>query len=130
MTRTPSQRPTAAEFNILRVLWERGPSTVREVHDALSPQGQTGYTGTLKLMQIMSAKGSVTRNDEQRAHVYSAADPPAMIKRQAAGDLVRRVFSGSASDLMMHALEDSRPDAEDLAEMRRMLDSYEKKTRS
>jgi len=129
MTDPAAQRPTAAELNILRILWERGSSTVREVHDALPSDNQTGYTGTLKLMQIMAAKGSVTRNDEQRAHVYQAAEPPAVIKRQAAGDLMRKVFSGSASDLMMHALEDARPDAEDLAEMRRMLDAYERKAR-
>ena len=69
-------RPTATELDILRILWERGPATVRDVHEALSAERPIGYTGVLKFLQIMAAKGSVVRNEDQRAHVYQAAEPP------------------------------------------------------
>lgn len=120
------QRPTSAELDILRVLWERGPSTVREVHEALAGERDVGYTGILKLMQIMTAKGFVVRNEDQRAHVYEAREPAETTKRRVAGDLLRKVFSGSASDLVLHALQDKKASAADIAEIRRMLDDFEK----
>ncbi|HZZ70019.1 MAG TPA: BlaI/MecI/CopY family transcriptional regulator [Phenylobacterium sp.] len=124
-----SARPTATELDILRILWERGPSTVREVHEALSAERPIGYTGVLKFLQIMAGKGSVVRNEDQRAHVYQAAEPPETTKRRAAGDLMRKVFAGSASQLVLHALQDKRASAEDIAEIRRMLDAYEDRQR-
>jgi len=120
-----SARPTATELDILRILWERGPSTVRDVHEALSAQRPIGYTGVLKFLQIMTVKGSVVRNEDQRAHVYEAAEPPEATKRRVAGDLMRKVFAGSASQLVLHALEDRRATPDDIAEIRRMLDAYE-----
>ncbi len=86
------QKPTASELQILRVLWARGPSTVREVHEALSEEKSLGYTTVLKLMQIMTAKRLVRRNEDQRAHVYEACQPATETKRQLVGDVLQRVF--------------------------------------
>ncbi len=119
-------RPTDAELEILTVLWSRGPSTVRDVHDAISARKPAQYTTVLKLMQIMAEKGLVRRNEEQRAHVYEAAQPMEWTQQQLAGDLLRRAFRGSAASLMVGALSARRASKQDLAEMRRLLDEYEK----
>ncbi|OLC83162.1 MAG: transcriptional regulator [Acidobacteria bacterium 13_1_40CM_4_57_6] len=129
MTKQPLQKPTASELEILRVLWERGPSTVRDVHEALREKKDLGYTTVLKLLQIMTAKGTVRRNEEQRAHVYEACQPATETKRQLVGDVLQRVFEGSASELMIHALEGRRTSKEELGELRRLLDEYEGRTR-
>jgi predicted transcriptional regulator len=125
----PPQKPTASELEILRVLWERGPATVREVHDALKEKKALGYTTVLKLLQIMTAKGTVRRNETQRAHVYEACLPAEQTKRQLAGDVLQRVFEGSASQLMMHALAGGRTSREELDALRRLLDEYERNRR-
>jgi predicted transcriptional regulator len=122
-------KPTASELEILHVLWERGPSTVREVHQALSDKRPIGYTSVLKLMQIMTAKGTLRRNEEQRAHVYEAVQPAEKTKRQLALDVLQRVFDGSASQLMMHALADRKASKEEVDELRRLLNDYERKLR-
>lgn len=127
---TPSpQKPTASELEILRVLWVRGPSTVREVHAALSEKKSLGYTTVLKLLQIMTTKGIVRRNETQRAHVYEAGLPAEQTKRQLAGDMLQRVFEGSASQLMLHALAGKRTSQEEIEEIRQLLDEYERKSR-
>ena len=126
MRRAILPRPTGSEFEILRVLWERGPSTVREVNKILNEQKPVGYTTVLKVLQIMAAKGSVKRNEEQRAHVYEAVQPAEKTKRQFAGDVLQRVFGGSASELMMHALAGQRTSRKELEELRRVLDEHEK----
>ncbi|MGA8593257.1 MAG: BlaI/MecI/CopY family transcriptional regulator [Bryobacteraceae bacterium] len=118
-------KPTSAELGILRVLWERGPSTVREVHDVLAETRQMGYTTVLKLLQIMAAKGLVTRNEDSRSHVYEARQPAEVTKRQLVGDLLQKAFAGSASQLMMHALSDKRTSRSEIDEIRRFLDEYE-----
>ena len=123
------QKPTASELEILRVLWARGPSTVREVHEALSEKKDLGYTTVLKLLQIMTAKGTVRRDEGRRAHVYEACQPATETKRQLVGDVLQRVFEGSASELMIHALEGRRTSRKELEELRRMLDEYERRTR-
>jgi BlaI family penicillinase repressor len=128
MTRSP-QKPTASELEILRVLWARGPSTVRDVHQALSANKSLGYTTVLKLLQIMTAKGIVRRNETQRAHVYEAGLPAEQTKRQLAGDILQRVFEGSASQLMMHALAGKRTSQQEIEEIRLLLDEYERKSR-
>jgi len=128
MTRSP-QKPTASELEILRVLWSRGPSTVREVHDALSEKKSLGYTTVLKLLQIMTTKGTVRRNETQRAHVYEAGLPAEQTKRQLAGDMLQRVFEGSASQLMMHALAGGKASPQEIDELRRLLDEYERNRR-
>ena len=124
-----SRKPTASELEILQVLWERGPSTVREVHQALSEKRPIGYTSVLKLMQIMTTKGSLGRNEQQRAHVYEAVQPAEKTKRQLALDVLQRVFDGSASQLMMHALADRKGSKEEVEELRRLLNDYERKLR-
>ncbi len=129
MKQEPLQKPTASELEILRVLWEHGPSTVREVYEALSEKRDLGYTTVLKLLQIMTAKGSVRRNEEQRAHVYEACQPAMETKRQLVGDVLQRVFEGSASELMIHALEGRRTSKKELDELRRLLDEYEGRSR-
>jgi len=129
MQRPSLQRPTTSELEILRVLWERGPSTVREVYEVLSEHKAIGYTTVLKLLQIMAVKGTVRRNEDQRAHVYEALQPAEKTKRQLAGDVLQRVFGGSASDLMLHALAGQRTSRKELEELRRVLDEYERKLR-
>ena len=129
MSHEPPQKPTASELEILRVLWARGPSTVREVHKSLSEQRSLGYTTVLKLLQIMTAKGTVRRNKDQRAHVYEACQPAMETKRQLVGDVLQRVFEGSASELMIHALEGRRTSKKELEELRRLLDEHERRAR-
>src|SRR5215471_6327779 len=119
------QKPTASELEILRVLWSRGPSTVREVLDSLNQRKSMGYTGVLKLLQIMTAKGTVRRDETQRAHVYEACRPAEQTKRQLATDMLERVFEGSASQLMMHALSGHRASPQEIEELRRILDAYQ-----
>jgi BlaI family penicillinase repressor len=121
----PPQKPTASELEILRVLWTRGPSTVREVHDSLNEKRAMGYTSVLKFLQIMTAKGTVRRNETQRAHVYEACLPAEQTKRQLAGDMLQRVFEGSASQLMMHALAGRKASRAEIEELRRLLNQYE-----
>ncbi|MGB7848964.1 MAG: BlaI/MecI/CopY family transcriptional regulator [Candidatus Acidiferrum sp.] len=129
MTTTSTRKPTASELEILHVLWERGPSTVREVHQALNEKRPMGYTSVLKLMQIMTAKGTVRRDEQQRAHVYEAVQPAEKTKRQLALDVLQRVFDGSASELMMHALAGRKASQEEIDEMRRLLNEHERKIR-
>ena len=118
-------RPTAGELAILHVLWTRGPSTVREVHEQLSAQKPTGYTTVLKLLQIMAEKDLVRRDEKKRAHIYRARIPREQTQAQIVGDLVDRVFGGSASRLVMQALSSKRASAKELAEIRRTLDDME-----
>src|SRR3954469_1803418 len=113
MKRQP-QKPTASELEILHVLWSRGPSTVREVLESLNEK--RGYTGVLKLLQIMTTKGTVRRDETQRAHVYEACRPAEQTKRQLATDMLQRVFEGSASQLMMHALAGYRVSSDEIDE--------------
>jgi len=129
MNQEPLQKPTVSELEILRVLWTRGPSTVREVHEELREKKSLGYTTVLKLLQIMTAKGTVRRNEEQRAHVYEACQPATETKRQLVGDVLERVFEGSASELLIHALEGRRTSKKELDELRRLLDEYEGRSR-
>jgi len=129
MTKDTPQKPTASELEILRVLWARGPSTVREVHEALSEKKDLGYTTVLKLLQIMTAKGTVRRDEGQRAHVYEACQPATETKRQLVGDVLQRVFEGSASELMIHALEGRKTSKKELVELRRLLDEYQRRAR-
>ena len=122
-------RPTDAELEILTVLWSRGPSTVRDVHETIARRKPTQYTTVLKLMQIMAEKGLVRRNEEQRAHVYEAARPREFTQRQLAGDLMQRAFEGSAGSMMLGALSARKPSKKELAELRRLLDEYERGNR-
>lgn len=122
-------RPTEAELAILRVLWDRGPSTVREVTEALQDERGTGYTTALKLLQIMTDKGLVQRDDSSRAHAYEAVAPAETTQRQLVSDLLERAFGGSARQLVLQALSAKRASRDELAEIRRMLDEFEKKAK-
>ncbi len=119
-------RPTEAELAILTVLWERGPSTVRQVHEALADTRDTGYTTTLKLMQIMADKGLVKRNETARTHVYSAVAGEEQTQRVLVKDLVDRAFGGSAAALVLRALSEGTSDDE-LREIRKLIDDYREK---
>jgi predicted transcriptional regulator len=115
-------RPTDAELGILRVLWSRGPSTVRQVHEVLNRSRPTGYTTVLKLLQIMTEKGLVRRDETDRSHVYEARWTEAQTQRQLVRDLLQRAFGGSASQLVLQALAAKRATPEELAEIQKMLD--------
>jgi BlaI family transcriptional regulator, penicillinase repressor len=125
MSERETPRPTDAELAILRVLWERGPSTVRDVHEILSSTQATGYTTVLKLMQIMTDKGLVVRDESQRAHVYEATHSEQKTQRQIVADLVRRAFGGSPAKLVMQALSGRKASASELNEIRELLDRLE-----
>jgi predicted transcriptional regulator len=124
MSRT-NLRPTDAELAILQVLWTRGPSTVRQVHDALAGSRETGYTTTLKLMQIMAEKRLVTRDESSRTHVYHAAMSRDQTQRQLVSDLVTRAFGGSAAALVMQALSSHPASETELAEIQRLVSTYQ-----
>jgi len=115
-------RPTDSELAILRVLWDRGPGTVRDVHEALS---DSGYTTILKLLQIMTDKGLVVRDESERAHVYRATATEQKTQRQLIGDLMDRAFNGSPSKLVMQALSGRKASAEELNSIRELLDQLE-----
>jgi BlaI family penicillinase repressor len=121
LMKTP--RPTDAELAILRVLWERGPSTVRQVHEVLARERPAGYTTALKLLQIMTEKGLVRRDESGRTHVYHAKSSEEQTQRQLIRDLLDRAFGGSSSRLVMQALAAKRASAEEIVEIRRLLDA-------
>lgn len=128
MTKRRVPRPTESELAILRVMWERGPSTVREVHDVLNAEKETGYTTVLKLMQIMLDKGLLQRDESRRTHVYRPRDPAETTQRQLVGDLIDRAFAGSARKLVMQALAAKKVSPEELDQIRSLLDEIEGKT--
>jgi BlaI family penicillinase repressor len=127
MKQDGKSNPTPSELAILQILWSRGPSTVREIHEILTREKDVGYTSALKFLQIMTAKGLVTRTEDQRAHVYSAQQPAEKTKQQFAADVLKRVFHGSASQLMQHALSGRRGSKKEIEELRHLLDEYERK---
>jgi BlaI family transcriptional regulator, penicillinase repressor len=120
-------KPTDAELAILRVLWERGASTVRQVHEALADTRDTGYTTTLKLMQIMADKGLVKRDETARTHIYSATAGQAQTQQQLVKDLVDRAFGGSAAALVLRALSAEDTSESELREIRKLIDDYREK---
>lgn len=118
--------PTDAELQILQVLWKRGPSTVREVHDELG--GKAAYTTALKTMQIMTEKGLVARDESQRSHLYRPLVQVMPTQRRMVSELVDKAFEGSAVQLAIRALSAKRPSKDELAEVRKLLESYEEGT--
>ena|SRR5687767_5409382 len=130
MPRLPDHRPTDAELAILRVLWSRGPCTVRDVHEQLTrqrPGKSTGYTTVLKLMQIMAERGIVRRDESQRSHVYRASASQQSTQRSLVSDLLDRAFGGSAQALVQQALSVKPASRDELAEIRKLLDGLEVK---
>jgi predicted transcriptional regulator len=122
-------KPTEAELAILGVLWQRGPSTVRQVHDALNATRKTGYTTVLKFMQIMTEKGLVSRDEAPYAHVYQARLPQEQTQRTLVADLLDRAFDGSMSGLVMQALSTRKASPQELSEIRKILKDYERGTK-
>lgn len=119
-------KPTEAELAILRVLWQRGPSTVRQVHEFLTAVKPTGYTTVLKFMQIMLEKGLLSRDESPYAHVYSARLPQEQTQRALVTDLLDRAFEGSMSGLILQALSSRKATPGELEEIRKILKQYER----
>ncbi len=117
--------PTPGELEILRVLWRRGPCTVRGVQEELHAERGTGYTTALKLLQIMMEKGLVAREEAGRAHIYRAEQSEDQAQKQMVGDLLDRLFGGAAQQLVMHALTSRKATSQELAEIRKLLDTLE-----
>ncbi len=118
-------RPTDAELAILRVLWERGPSTVRQVFEVLSEERNLGYTTALKMLQIMNEKGLVQRDASERVHIFSASQSRTQTQRSLLDDLLDKAFGGSSLSLVMQALATRKTSRRELAEIRRLLDQAE-----
>ena len=121
MARPAGIGPTEGELSILRIFWEQGPSTVREVNRVLNQTRKTGYTTTLKLMQIMLAKGILRRDESQRPQVYSPTITRDKVERQLVGHLLERVFDGSATQFVQQVLAAKKASPAEMAEIRRML---------
>ena len=126
MPRRTSPQPTEVELAILRVLWDRGPSSVRQVHEALSGTRDTGYSTTLKMMQVMFEKGLLRRDESVRPQVYRPTQPEAQTQTQMVDDLVQKVFGGSARKLVMRAVQSEHVSADELAEIRKLLKEMDK----
>ena len=122
MPRITTPKPTDGELAILRILWDRGPSTVRQVHDVLAQERRAAYTTALKLLQIMTEKGLVERDERDRTHVYRARLSEETTQRQLVRDLLDRAFGGSSSKLVMQALATKRASAEELRDIRMAID--------
>ena len=120
--------PSNAELEILRILWRRGPSTVRDVHDELKGERDVGYTTVLKIMQVMAEKKLVTRDESERSHVYKPAVEEKSVKRRLVSELLDKAFDGSAAQLVMQALSDKRASPEDLKKIRKLLDESSRKS--
>lgn len=125
MARGKTNGPTEKELAILKVLWAKGPCTVRQVNDQINTEKETGYTTTLKLMQIMADKGLLVRNESAFKHVYKPAVSAESTEKQIVGDVLDKVFSGSAERMVMRAITSKRMSAEELKNIRRLLDKME-----
>lgn len=127
MPRKPSSQPNDVELTILRALWTLGPSSVRDVHDSLKHERTTGYTSTLKMMQVMQEKGLLEREDANRPHIYRTSAPAEHTQQWIVDNMIRRVFSGSAKSLVQRAVESETVSNEDVAEIRKLVAEYEQK---
>lgn len=127
MSNSKLNKPTESEMEILQVLWEQGSSTVREVHEILSQTKDSGYTTTLKLMQIMNEKGLLNRNDEAKSHIYTASVKKESIQKQVVSKMINGLFKGSSAKLVMHALGNHRASKAEISEIKKYLDEIENK---
>ena len=127
MARPRHENPTPAELEVLRVIWEQGPSTVREVMNALNDERPRAYTSVMSLMNVMAEKGLLTQKPKGRAFVYSARISQARTQSQIVRDLLGRVFDGSASALVTHLLEQAKPNSEELDEIQRTISEFASK---
>lgn len=119
-------KPTESEVEILRVLWDKGTATVREVHDVLSLHKEAGYTTTLKLLQIMFEKGLVTRDDSSKTHIYKANVSKKITQQQFMGKMIHSLFGGSSTQLVMQALGNHSATKEELDEIQQLLNQLKK----
>jgi predicted transcriptional regulator len=119
------QKPTKSELAILQIAWEMGEVTVRQVYERLLEQREIGYTTVLKLMQLMTEKGLLIRSELGKAHVYRTAETPSLARQSLVEDFIERAFSGSAADLVMHALNSRRASTAELAQIRALIDRLE-----
>lgn len=128
MARHASSQPTEVELQILRILWDDGPSIARHIHDALQQFKQTSYSTTVKMLSVMLDKGLLKRDDAAKPQIYRAASPRGRTQKRMLGDLIEKVYDGSAAALMLHALSSKKASPEEIAEIRRMLDDLEGKS--
>lgn len=119
------RRPTEAELELLRVLWDRGPSTVREIHEVVAGSKETGYTTTLKILQKMTDKGLVVRDESKRSHVYQAAVEAENTQRRLVEELIDKAFGGAAEKLVVQALASRKVDPREIETLRKLLDELE-----
>ena len=127
MARPKVSGPTEKELDILAILWQQGPSTVRQINEEMNKQQRTGYTTTLKLMQIMTEKGLLNRDDSKFQHIFTPAVTEEKTQNQVVGDLLEKVFAGSAEKLVMRALSAKKVSPDELARIKKMLDEMEDK---
>jgi predicted transcriptional regulator len=127
MPRPPATQPTEVELQILRILWELGPSGVRPIHARLEAEKGTNYSTTVKMLSVMLEKGLVTRDEAERPHVYRAAVSQDRARKKMLHELIDKLYDGSASSLVMHALSSQKASPDELNEIRRMLDELEGK---
>ena len=127
MAKPRNNQPTERELAILQILWKKGPSTVRRVNEAMNQDRSTGYTTTLKLMQIMAEKGLLIRDDSQFKHIYKVAISEEKTQKQLVGNLLEQAFSGSAEKLVMRALSAKKVSVDELAKIKKMINKLEGK---
>lgn len=127
MPRPAASHPTEVELQILRILWEQGPSPVRDIHARLEAEKGTNYSTTVKMLAVMLQKGLVTRNEKAHPHVYRAALTRERAGKRMLRDLIEKVYDGSASSLVLQAISSGKTTKEELAEIRRLLDQMEGK---
>lgn len=120
-------KPTESELEILSILWEKGNATVREVHEVVQKTKEVGYTTTLKLMQIMHEKGLVARNESAKTHIYTPSFAREKAQEQYIGKMIRTLFSGSTSQLVLQALGKHKPTNQDLVDIKKLIEQLEKK---
>jgi predicted transcriptional regulator len=126
MAKRQTPKPTDSELEILQILWQNGPSTVKTVNEKLNEKKEVGYTTTLKIMQIMNEKNIVLRDENERSHIYKAAIKENEIQKVLLDKLLETAFSGSAANLVMQALGNSQPSKEELKKIRELLNQIEK----
>jgi predicted transcriptional regulator len=128
MPRLPSSTPTEVELQILGTLWQIGPSTVRQVHDALQDQRATGYSTTLKMMQVMTEKGLLIKDDKQRPQVYRPAASEQQTQTHLVDDLIQRAFRGAADQLVLRAVRSKHLSKDEIAEIQKLLRRVERES--